>query len=309
MTTTVSPASNRCRLKDHNADPHESVSASLPLTKAIADMDAQLTKRQFQTISQIAEKRWGLHLPETKLTLVTGRMTKLARNTGVSSMDELIQRLDSNSSDEDMLEFFDALATNTTSFFREKQHFNFLESEIYPLLKRAGQRKIRIWSGASSIGAEPYTLAVHLLENFDDVARMDIKILATDLSSKAVNRTKEGVYTEKELDGMPKSLRSKYFEQRTGGTMGVNDQIKSMVAVHRLNLMDPWPMQGPFDAIFLRNVMIYFDAPVRERIVNRMAPLLSPNGVLVIGSAETLSGLNTPYKTLAPAIYRPGGNA
>ncbi|GAB4548886.1 MAG: protein-glutamate O-methyltransferase CheR [Phycisphaerales bacterium] len=271
-------------------------------------MHTTLTSKQFRTISTIAEQRWGLHLPEAKSTLVAGRMSKLARRTGAGSIDELIARLNDTATDEDMLEFFDALATNTTSFFREKQHFDFLARELYPTIERSGQRRIRIWSAASSIGAEPYTLAVHMHEHIPDLASYDAKILATDLSSKAVTRSKEGAYTEKELEGMPKALRFKYFDKTGDGRMSVKPMLRDMVSVHRLNLLDPWPMRGPFDAIFLRNVMIYFDAHVREKLVNRMAELLAPHGVLVIGSAETLAGLNTPYQTVQPAVYRPGGD-
>lgn len=270
-------------------------------------MDTTLTSRQFKKIASIAEERWGLHMPETKTTLVQGRMNKLLRRSEHASMDELIDAIGHDASDEVMLALFDALATNTTSFFREKQHFDFLASELYQTIQQKGQRTLRFWSAASSIGAEIYTLAVHLHEHFNAFESMDTKLLATDLSSKAVDRTKEAVYTEKELDGMPKPLRAKYFDKKDGGRMGVKPALRSLVSVHRLNLLDPWPMQGPFDAIFLRNVMIYFDAPVRERLVNRMAPLLADHGVLVIGSAETLSGLDTPYETVKPAIYRPGG--
>ncbi|MEM1423202.1 MAG: protein-glutamate O-methyltransferase CheR [Planctomycetota bacterium] len=270
-------------------------------------MDAQITPQQFKKISTIAEERWGLHLPESKTTLVTGRMSKLARRSGAGSIDELLERLDARSTDEDMLEFFDALSTNTTSFFREKQHFDYLADELYPAIVRNGQRTVRIWSAASSIGAEPYTLAVHLHEHLDNIERYDVRILATDLASHAVERTKQATYTEKELEGMPKALRAKHFREQPDGTHAVNPRLRDTVSVHRLNLLDPWPMRGPFDAIFLRNVMIYFDAPVREALVNRMSRLLAPHGVLVIGSAETLAGLNTPYTTVRPAVYTTGG--
>ena len=260
-----------------------------------------LSPEQFETIAAIAEERWGLHLPETKRTLVQGRVTKLMRRVGLATVEEVIERISHETAEEALLELFDFLATNTTSFFRESQHFDYLERVLYRALP---ERRLRIWSGACSIGAEPYTLAVHALEHLPQPDSWDIRFLATDLSSKAVDRTKAGVYNEKEMEGMPKQLRFKHFSKDKDNTWRVKPHLREMISVHRLNLLDPWPMQGPFDAIFLRNVMIYFDAPVREKIVNRMAPLLADHGVLVIGSAETLSGLSTPYTTVQPAIYR-----
>ncbi len=269
-----------------------------------------LKKHEFERISQIAAQRWGLHMPEKKISTVTSRMAKLMRKSNYSSVKEALEHIEADPSPDDLLEFFDVLSTNTTSFFRDKSHFDYLEREFYTPLQRGNLtlpgKHIRIWSAACSRGHEPYTIAINALESLPSIDKWDFQILATDLSSLSLQEAQRGIYDADQVDTIDSALLRKYFLKRKGDPCDqykVSDAIRSLVTIRRLNLMDSWPMKGPFNAIFCRNVMIYFDKPTRERLVNRMCDLLLPGGVLAIGSAETLSGLRTPLRPVAANIY------
>ncbi len=271
-----------------------------------------LNKRQFAEIAAIARDRWGLDLTDKKQALVQNRLTKmLARSQAYQSIEQYLDHLRNNGTEEDMLVFFDMLSTNTTSFFREKEHFDHLAEHFYPALAAAPRgKKVRIWSAACSNGSEPYTIGIHAQECLGDLDRFDFKILATDLSNKALDGARNAVYPEKALDHLSRQIRATYFEPReikrgdkSETFYQVHHAVRSLVSVHQLNLMEPWPMKGPFDVIFLRNVMIYFSKQTREQLVQRMGKLLRPGGLLVIGSAETLSGLDVGLRMVRPSIY------
>jgi chemotaxis protein methyltransferase CheR len=264
----------------------------------------------FQRIVSIAKSRWGIHLTERKLPLVVNRLSSFLRNTGkFATIDEYVHHLEDGADEDDMLVFFDILSTNVTSFFRDPQHFHALERELYqPAIRGALPigRRIRIWSAACSVGCEPYSLAMQALELLPDIATWDVKILATDLSSKALAAARDGIYTDQIVERVDEPLRSKYFERvRHDGdrAWSVCDQVRKLVVIRRLNLMDQFPFRGPFDAVFIRNVMIYFDRDTRENLVRRIAGYLRPGGILAVGSAETLSGLDVPLKPVAASVY------
>lgn len=266
-----------------------------------------VTDRQFEQISRIAREEWGLHLTEKKVPLISNRLSKFLRRTEFEDVDAYLSHLADNPSEDDMLLFFDLLSTNVTSFFREIQHFHFLERELWtPLargnLTRAGKR-IRIWSAACSTGPEPYSLAIQALQLMPDLGSWDFKILGTDLAGSALETAKGATYPEAMVEKLEPSTVREYFVRNGDETVTVKPEVRELVTIRRHNLMDPLPVKGPFDAIFLRNVMIYFDKPTREAIVQRLQRVLGPRGILAIGSAETLSGLDTELKMAQPAVY------
>ena len=271
-----------------------------------------LTPEQFSVIASIAEERWGLHLPENKAPLVCSRITRFIMRSEYSDAQAFIDKLKGSQDAGLLLELFDVLSTNTTSFFREPHHFDYLAQHVYPHLIAGGSRKLRIWSAACSTGEEPYSLAMHAFECIPDLGNWDFQILATDLSSTALYRARNAAYTQEQVDGVPSSLLNKYFvrSQSEQGMFEIHPSIKSRVSIHPLNLADQWPMTGPFDAIFVRNVMIYFDREMRRSVAYRMGNLLSNNGALVIGSSETLNDLALPFHQASPAVYtRPAQQA
>jgi len=269
-----------------------------------------LAPNQFQRIAKIARDRWGLHLTEKKVPLVSNRLASFLRESQFESIEAYLDHLETDATEEDRLVFFDLLSTNVTSFFRDKPHFDYLEREFYTPLARGNLtrpgRKIRLWSAACSTGQEPYSLAMHAREHLPDIDGWDFKILGTDLSNFAVQSAKAGVYEEDKLDGIGADLRARYLQKGTGASKdkyAVSPAIRSLVSIARLNLMESWPFKGKFDVIFCRNVMIYFDAETRRKLVMRFYDLLHPGGILAIGSAETLAGLNTPFAAAQASVY------
>lgn len=272
-----------------------------------------LAQSQFDRIAVLAKQRWGLALTEKKQTLVANRLATFLRKTQFDSTDAYLDYLETDASEEDLLVFFDLLSTNVTSFFRDQPHFDYLEREFYSGLARGTtttkDRKIRIWSAACSTGEEPYSLAMHACEHLPDIKSWDFKVLGTDLSNYAVGQARNGVYRTESYKQVPAEMARKYFVAGPGagfaaGEYQVNASVRQLVTISRLNLMDSWPFKGKFDVIFCRNVMIYFDSETRRKLVQRFHQLLNPGGILAVGSAETLAGLETSFKPVQASVYR-----
>ncbi|GAB5495201.1 MAG: protein-glutamate O-methyltransferase CheR [Phycisphaerales bacterium] len=274
------------------------------------DSIPQLGDTQFSRVSKIAFDRWGLSLSEKKLQLVSTRLAKFLRKSSFAGVDDYLDYVEQHATPADLLELFDLLSTNVTSFFREVEHFNYLEREFYtPLAKgnttRPG-KKIRIWSAACSTGPEPYSLAIQALECLPDIDKWDFKILGTDLANSAVQQAREGVYPAAMLENMPKDLLSKYFEPQGSGddlAYRVSDRVRSLVTIGQLNLMETWPFKGKFDVVFCRNVMIYFDKPTKDRLIQRICDSLHPGGILAVGSAESANKSSQDLRTVQPSVY------
>jgi chemotaxis protein methyltransferase CheR len=271
----------------------------------------EIATELFRRIADIAMARWGIHLTERKRTLVANRLSNHLRRTGrFATLEAFVDHLERHAGDEDMLVFFDVLATNVTSFFRDPQHFHLLEREFWTPLARGAipcpGRRIRLWSAACSVGCEAYSLAIQALEMLPQPSSWDIRVLATDLSTKALSAAREGSYSDAVVAAVDPALRERHFVASStadGTVWRVGEHVRRLVAVRRLNLMEQFPFRGPFDVVFLRNVMIYFDAPTREALVRRIAGYLRPGGILAVGGAESLSGLDVPLRPLAASVY------
>jgi len=272
---------------------------------------SELSQAQFKKIADLAYERWGLHMPEKKFMLVSSRVTKFLRKRPFNGIDGYLKFLKTEANDEDYLEFFDLLSTNTTSFFRDNAHFEFLRNEFYAQIldgrRPCPDKKIRIWSAACSTGPEPYTLGINAFESLGaDLAGYDVKILATDLSNTAVAAAKRAVYPIDEIEDIPDRVKKAYFMRGKGENADkarLKPHVRDLVSVSRMNLMEPWPMKGTFQVIFCRNVMIYFDPPTKKKLVERFWDLLEPGGILAVGSAESIAGLGTRFKTASANIY------
>lgn len=271
-------------------------------------MTTMLADNEFRRIAVIARERWGLNLTDGKRELVSARLSKFLRTSAYRDARSYLDHLETGGCDEDLLALFDLLSTNVTSFFRERQHFDYLAKEFYP--RMAGDtsrgRRLRIWSAACSTGQEPYSLAMHAMESLPEFNSWDLKILATDLSNSAVEAARSAVYPEKLVQTLPQDCVERCFLRGVGersGFVRIVPELRRLVTVRQLNLMDRWPMQGPMDVIFCRNVMIYFDSATRSRLVQRMLDLLRPGGLLVVGSAETLGNLGLAVTAVQPSVY------
>jgi len=266
-------------------------------------LSTTLSAKQFNEICDLAYSLCGIKLTAGKEELVKSRLMKRIRALKLNNFDEYIMYVDNDSSKTELRFMLDELATNKTSFFREMPHFDYLISTMIPNLQ---DRKIRIWSAGCSSGEEPYTIAMVLREHISDIDRKDVAILATDLSHKILARAKEGIYEKDTVKDVPASLVSRYFSVVNPGPAKryrANDNIKKMIKFAHLNLMGDWPMKGPFDLIFCRNVMIYFDKPTQNTLINRYYNYLSEGGVLFVGHSESFTGLSHRFRFVKPAIY------
>lgn len=265
-----------------------------------------LTQTEFDRVAAIAKRRWGLALTPAKRQLVTSRLASFMRSAPYETVDAYLRHLEVGKDEKELLNFFDLLSTNVTSFFRDRAHFDYLEQELFTGLARGTitlpGKRLRMWSAGCSTGCEPYTMAMVAHDRLESARGWDVQILATDLSNYAVEEASAGAYERDAIKTLPRESLHKHFEERDG-RWRVRPHLRQMVRVAQLNLMEDWPMRGPFDVIFCRNVMIYFDAPTRERLVRRFVDLLRPGGIFAVGSAETLAGMNIGIRSVMPSLY------
>ena len=270
---------------------------------------AKLTEAQFERISALVKNLSGINLHTGKKELVKARLGKRLRLLGIDSFEDYLDRVAHDPRHGELTTMLDSLSTNLTSFFRENQHFEFLVERVLPgvLAKgAASRRRLRLWSAGCSSGEEPYSLAITLHEHMASLSAWDVGILATDLSTRVLAHAKEAVYDAARFENMPAALRSRHFdciESKPDKRYRVKDGIRRIVHFARLNLMDPWPMSGPFDVVFCRNVMIYFDKPTQTRLVGRFWDILGPGGMLFVGHSESLAGVEHRFRYVQPTVY------
>jgi chemotaxis protein methyltransferase CheR len=260
----------------------------------------EFTDEHFAAIRELVTSTIGVQLPEMKRQLAYSRFAKRMRQLGVGSFDQYIRLLrDPSSGEMDVLPSI--ITTNVTSFLREKHHFDYLAEHVLPRLSAA--RRVRIWSSACSTGEEPYSIAAVVLDTLGAAVRrpgFDLKILATDIDGDALARAAEGVYG---ADRLPDDLRARHAQTLPDGRVRIGRELRELITFRRLNLLGDWPMKGPFDVIFCRNVVIYFDNETKSRVFTRQAALQQPGGVLMIGHSEQLSGPTDQYQRVGHTIY------
>jgi len=273
-------------------------------------LSLELSESQFNEISDLVKSLCGINLHDGKKELVKARLTKRLRKLNLCSFAEYMEYVRSDTSGAELTNMLDALSTNLTSFFRENEHFEYLAEQVFPAIldnaPRTG-RRLRIWSAGCSSGEEPYSIAITVSEKIPDLRSWDAKILATDISTRMLARAARGVYDAERIKTVSPQARSRYFEcieTRPDRMYRVTDALGAMVHYARLNLMNRWPMQGPFDVIFCRNVMIYFDKVTQGKLINRFYDLLAPGGTLFIGHSESLAGVKHQFRYMQPTIYQ-----
>jgi chemotaxis protein methyltransferase CheR len=258
---------------------------------------------EFKRIQSIMYDHVGIVLQENKRALVEARVNKRLRALQISSYGQYLDFLANDSKGVEMVQLTDAISTNVTHFFRENEHFDFTTEAVNKWLA-AGRNRLRFWSAACSTGEEPYSLAM-TLQNINAASKADIKILATDISTRVLKIAAQGRYENEKIASIPTAVSKRSFRSVDGGMSEVVPDLKSKIMFRRMNLnKTPYPIKGAFDIIFCRNVMIYFDAHLRKRIVEQAHRLLQPDGYLIIGHAETLIGVDTRFKFVQPSVYR-----
>ena len=264
-----------------------------------------MTDKDFQRIVKLAGHYTGIVLGEHKRDMVYGRVARRVRKLNLDSFSNYLDFLENNPQQE-LSSFINVITTNLTSFFRENHHFDFLLKRVLPEIKRKNfaSKRMRIWSAGCSTGQEPYSIAI-TLRKLGIPSDWDIKVLATDLDSEVLAKAQAAIYSVTDVDGLDNITVKNYFQRsEERRKVKVKESVKRHIHFKRLNLLEKWPMSGPFDFIFCRNVVIYFDKPTQKVLFDRYAEILAIGGYLFVGHSENLHGISERFENLGNTIYR-----
>jgi chemotaxis protein methyltransferase CheR len=271
-------------------------------------MEFLLKEDEYHRFCTLIYNESGISLGNQKHSLLASRLSKRLRDLGLATFTEYYENVTEDRTGEEFTRMLDLISTNKTDFFREPKHFEFLQDRIIP--EHAGAKRIRIWSSACSSGEEPYTIAMTLYDGIQNIAQWDIKILASDLSTRVLAKAASGMYDEERVRSVASETVKRHFLRGTGESAGlikVKPHLAGIIQFQRMNLMDDrFPIKTPLDLIFCRNVMIYFDQSTQETLVNKFHRYLKPGGYLFIGHSESLQWVKHPFAAVAPTIYRKG---
>ncbi|MCC6916919.1 CheR family methyltransferase [Nitrosomonas sp.] len=263
------------------------------------------SSQDFDCVKKMIYARAGIALAENRQEMVYTRLSRRLRATGARGFGEYLARLERDNRDTEWESFVNALTTNLTSFFREEHHFPILAEHVR---KRQPGQTVKLWCSAASTGEEPYSMAMTMVETFNSL-KPPVRILATDIDTEVLAVAREGVYSLDKLESMSPERIRRFFLKGKNGTAGyvrVRQELRDLVAFRPLNLLDPrYPMRGPFDAIFCRNVMIYFDKPTQYRILQKFVPLLNRDGLLFMGHSEVFQHASDLIRLIDRTVYRP----
>ncbi len=272
-----------------------------------------LSNEEFELFRRLIYDSCGITLNLSKKELVKARLAKRLTKVGIDSFKDYYRYVTkTDKTGKELVHLVDSISTNKTDFFREKKHFDLLNSSVLPSLisskTKTGNKKLRIWCAASSSGEEPYTLAMTVFNHLKPNNGWDVKILATDISTQILRKAINGIYKEELLKDVPPGTVSAHFSRvlhENSNCYIAKDHLKDIITFRRFNLMTPeFPFKNPFDFIFCRNVMIYFDPETQDKLVSKFYDCLPKDGHLFIGHSETLSRSNTSFKYIQPAVYR-----
>jgi chemotaxis protein methyltransferase CheR len=259
-----------------------------------------INANDFQYISKMVQDLSAIVLETGKEYLVESRILPLAKQEGFASIEELVICLRAKPNNGLSTKVVDAMTTNETSFFRDIHPFETLKKHIIPDLmeKRAATKQLNIWSGASSSGQEPYTIAMLLRENFPELRNWKVNYISSDISNEMLERCRKGIYSQLEINrGLPATLMVKYFE-RHGTEWQAKEDLRKMIDFRYLNLCEKWPILPKMDLVLLRNVLIYFDVEMKKKILDQIQNLLRPDGYMFLGAAETTMNLNESFERM-----------
>ncbi len=274
-----------------------------------ADREFPMTDTDFAFIRKLARERTGIELGDHKKEMIYSRIVRRIRNLELQTFAQYCDYLVENGETE-LTPFMNAITTNLTSFFREPHHFEFLAKTVVPEMRKrnSASRRLRIWSAGCSTGEEPYSIAMTLQDHLGS-DQWDARVLATDLDTNVLNHGRNGIYAHERMSGMEQDRLKKYFQMQRGAKAEdtryrAKDALRDMITFNQLNLLERWPMKGPFDTIFCRNVVIYFSKDTQKTLFDRYAEILVPGGYLFIGHSESLHGVSKRFEPLGRTIYR-----
>lgn len=256
-----------------------------------------LERKEFEFIRSFLQKRSAILLDEEKQYLVESRLLPLARREGYSGISELVKKMQSGIADGLHQKVVEAMTTHETSFYRDSRPFDALRRVVLPELiaAQSSQRRLRIWCAACSSGQEPYSIAMLIRESFPQLQNWDVSILATDISMQILEKARDAVFSQLDVNrGLPSTYVLKYFD-RQGVNWKLKDDIRRLVDFRPMNLIEPWPTMGPFDVVMLRNVLIYFDVDTKKNILKNVRRVLRPGSYFFLGGAESTRNLDDNF--------------
>lgn len=266
-----------------------------------------MTDDEFLRVYVLLKRKYGIDL-ERKKEIVEGRLVNYLRMNGFNSFSEYFNAVASDPTGRKEQEMVNMLTTNHTFFMREFEHFEFMRKEVLPWLrmKEEATKDLNVWCGAASTGQEPYMLEMLMMEFFGlEHHKWNTQLLATDLSTDALSQAVKGVYSKGQLENVPDAWMRRFFRPtKEDGYYEVTKEVKDQIVFRQFNLMDQFPFRRKFHVIFLRNVMIYFDAPTKKQLINKIADSLMPGGYLFIGRTETIDRSGTSLKMIEPSVFR-----
>ena len=277
---------------------------------AIDAWQAPICDGDFDLIREIARSHAGIVIADFKRNMVFRRVSKRLRDLRLKTVGEYCAILTGPHGDQEIEPLINALTTNKTDFFREAHHFDHMEKIALPKLraqtKVSGQRRLRIWSAGCSSGEEPYSIAMTLADSIRDLNHWNARILATDIDTETLNKGAAGIYNIRDSKNIPAAMRSKYVRTMPADKTrcSMSHLLRSLVTFKSLNLLDPWPMKGPFDIVFCRNVVIYFSKDTQRDLFDRFADLIRIDGFLYIGHSESLYEVSNRFKIVGQSIYQ-----
>ncbi|MBE7444791.1 MAG: protein-glutamate O-methyltransferase [Planctomycetia bacterium] len=276
-------------------------------------MDIDINDKEFGLFQRLIYNESGINLTPAKKELLKSRLMKRLRGRSLTSFKEYYQYVtEEDTTGEELVSMLDCISTNLTEFFREAAHFDYLSEKVLPVVmenkRKKQEKKIRIWCAGCSTGEEPYSIAIILAECIERLCDLDIKILATDLSTRVLKKATQGRYSKDRLKGIPLQILNTYFEKETCNFKEhyqIKDFLRNMIVFRRLNLTDAtFPFKGQFDFIFCRNVMIYFDKQTQTELVNKFYKHLASDGHLFIGHSESLASTDSKFRYVQPTVYQ-----
>ncbi len=278
------------------------------LAPQLVQSDTTLSRDDMALVAKLVYEHAGIVIREHKEAMARGRLARRVKVLGLGSIAEYCAYLRTPAAADEIPELINAVTTNHTAFFRERHHFDHLRKDVLPRLiqERAGRRgRIRIWSAACSSGEEPYSIAAISRDVIGHRSDLDFRILATDIDTDILDRAAAGQYPAEQFDRLPADLRPllRLEGQSARGEARIAEDLKRLIAFKRLNLIERWPMKGPFDVIFCRNVFIYFDTPTKAAILDRYVALLQPGGFLYLGHSESLPQPHPQLRLIGRTIY------
>jgi len=273
----------------------------------------RITDKEFRKLGEYIHTRYGIKMPPVKKTMLEARLQKRLRTLGMSSFSEYSKYLFSpDGLKDELVNMVNMVTTNKTDFFREPQHFDYLVEEALPTIEREWgggiRRPLKIWSAGCSTGEEPYTMAMVLSEYAAKHSGFSFEVMGSDISTTVLEKAKTAIYKHFKVDPVPMELKKKYLlrnRDRSRDEVRIVPELRRQVHFRRINFIeDDFGLREKMDIIFCRNVIIYFDRPTQEKLLNRLSGHLRDQGFIFMGHSETLSGLNVPLRPVVPTVYR-----